>query len=112
MLPASEDDVIHVFRWVSSATSTVLLELRRGNLSLYLSSEQFVVELMLYVLQVCRKRILELESERAADLQIPVTPRVPRSSFSTSTSIYDQPMVFPDLDFDTQDMYSLRERTE
>ena len=34
VLPASEDDVIHVLRQVYSATSTVLLQLGRGNLRL------------------------------------------------------------------------------
>jgi hypothetical protein len=42
VLPASEDDVIHMLRWVSSAISAILLELRRGNL--HLRCGQFVVD--------------------------------------------------------------------
>ena len=34
VLPASEDDVIHMVRRVSSAISEILLEVRRGNLRL------------------------------------------------------------------------------
>ena len=94
------------------ATSTILLELRRGNL--LLRCGQFVVDLSIHIQQACRRRLLELESKRAADLKLTNPPRVPRSLLSTSTSIVHQPMVLPDLgaysaDSDTQGMYSLRE---
>jgi len=47
---------------------------------------------------VCRKRIQELESERVTGLQMSITPSPLRSTLATSTSIYDQPMVFPVVD--------------
>ena len=86
VLPASEDDVIHVLRQVYSATSTVLLQLGRGNLRLRLRGEQFVVELMLRVQQACRRHIQELESECVADVQSVIAPQVPWSTSSTSDS--------------------------
>ena len=112
VLPASEDDVIQMLRWVSSAISALLLELRRGNLRLRCG--QFVVDLSLLIQQACRRRFLELESKRAAGLKIANSLRAPRSLLSTSTSIFHQPMVLPDLgaysaDSDTQGMYSLCE---
>ncbi len=109
VLPVSEDDVIHMIRWVSSTTSTILLELRRGNLRLRCG--QFVMGLSLFVQHV---GFLELESKCADNLEIGNSPLVPRSLISTSTSIFHQPMVLPDLDAysadsDTQGMYFLRE---
>ena len=111
VLPASEDDVMQMLRRVSSATSTILDELRRG--SLRLRCGQFVVDLSLHIQQACRRRLLELEFIRAAGLQIANTPRAPWSLLSTSTSICHHPMVLPDLgvdsvESDTQGMYSLR----
>jgi hypothetical protein len=105
VLPASEDDVIHMLRRVSSAISAILLELRRGNLRLRCG--QFVVDLSPVIQQACRRRFLELESKRAAGLKIANSLRAPRSLLSTSTSIFHQPMVLPDLgaysaDSDTQ----------
>jgi hypothetical protein len=71
--PASEDDVIHELRRVLSTTSTVFFELRRGNLCLH--GAHLALELLLHVQQACRRRIQELESERAAGLQIAITPQ-------------------------------------
>ena len=53
--PASEDDMLFELGRVSSATSSVFLELRCGNL--HLCSGQFVMDLMLHVQQACRRRI-------------------------------------------------------
>jgi hypothetical protein len=112
VLPASEDDVMQMLRRISSATSTILDELRRGSLRLRCGPE-FVVDLSLHIQQARRRRLLELEFKRTADLQIAYPPRAPRSLLSTSTSICHRPMVLPDLGADsvesvTQGMYSLR----
>ena len=113
MLPASEDDVIHVLRHVYSSTSTVLLQLGRGNLRLRFRDEEFVVELMLHVQQTCRRRILELKSKSAVALQTAITPLVTWSTRSASDSFYVQHVMLPDpytLSADT--MYSLRTISE
>jgi hypothetical protein len=112
VIPASEDDVIHMLWWVSSAISALLLEVRRGNLCLHCG--QFFVDLSLLIQQACRRRFLELESKRAVVLKIANPLRSPRTLICTSTSIFHQPMVLPDLgaysaDSDTQGMYSFRE---
>jgi hypothetical protein len=112
VLPASEDDVIHMLRRVSCAISAILLELNRGNLRLRCG--QFVVDLSPLIQQARRRRFLELESKRAAGLKIANSLRAPRSLLSTSKSIFHQPTVLPDLgaysaDSDTQGMYSLCE---
>jgi len=60
---------------------------------LLLRVTQLALELLLHVQQACRIRIQELESERDAVLQIFITPQALRSTLSTSTSIYVQPMV-------------------
>jgi hypothetical protein len=77
VLPASEDDVIHMLRRVSSV---LLLEIRRGNLRLRCG--QFVVDLSLLTQQACRRRFLELESKRATGLKIANSLRDPRSLIS------------------------------
>ena len=94
VLPASEDDVIHVLRHVYSSTSTVLLQLGRGNLRLRFRDEEFVVELMLRVQQTCRRRIQKLKSECVAGLQSVITPQVPWSTRSTSDSFDVQHLMF------------------
>jgi hypothetical protein len=67
---ASEDDVIHELRRVFSATSTVFLELRRGNLRL--RSGQFVVELLLHIQQVgviyCHSKFIVGQAPRLYNL--------------------------------------------
>ncbi len=92
--PVSEEEVLHELRRVFSTTFTVIHELRRGNLRL--RGAQLSLEL--HVKQVFRRRIQEMESERVAGFQIAITPQGLRSTLSTYTSIYAQPMVLPDLD--------------
>ena len=90
-----------VIREMSREFSTVLemiRELRRE--ALRLRDTQHDSELLCSQQEnaACRKRIQELESERAAGLQISITPSPLRSTLTTSTSIYAQPMVLPAVD--------------
>jgi hypothetical protein len=107
--PASEDDMLLELGRVSSATSTVFLELTH----LRLGSGQFVLDLMSHVQQACRRRILELKSKCAVGVQTAITPLVPWSTRSASDSFYVQHVMLPDpytLSADT--MYSLRTISE
>ena len=109
--PASEDDMLLELGRVSSATSTVFLELRCGNLRL--GGGQFVLDLMSNVQQACRRRILELKSKSAVGVQTAITPLVPWCTRSASDSFYVQHVMLPDpytLSADT--MYSLRTISE
>ena len=66
--------------------------LRRGNLSLRDSAHRLLWSFSYVSNKEGRRRIQELESERAAGLQIVITPQALRPTLSTSTSIYAQPV--------------------
>ena len=109
--PASEDDMLSELGRVSSATSSVFLELRRGNLRL--RSGQFVMDLLFHVQQACRRRILELTSKSAAGSQTAIPPLVPWSTRSASDSFYVQHVMLPDVyTLSANTMYSLRTISE